>query len=309
MKTCRNNLAIDCHHPRIKNPFTLIELLVVIAIIAILAAMLLPALNQARYTARNTVCLNNQKHLAVAATIFCGDNDGLYPDRGWNKNNGTYPHAMCYRWAGKYDHGGPQTLEGTIGDYLAIDTPSWVCPLYEGTGKSATYKGETCTVGGTYGCREHGIAHTNSSQFHTYSFFGGLAEVPDGAVSEVFDMGLGGRRKLGDPFVLRETATGKEYVSRLLWSDGAAGDNSAFPMVRNGGKVRVTHAPPPGAISVLTGNNQQHGLLDIYSWTKVNYSFDDGSAKTFRAQHQKSQAGALECLGWNSNDGYLIPVE
>ena len=76
---------------RAETAFTLIELLVVIAIIAILAAMLLPTLSRAKESGKRISCLNNLRQLAIASTMYVGDNQGFYP-----------PRSAADRWPDKF---------------------------------------------------------------------------------------------------------------------------------------------------------------------------------------------------------------
>jgi len=80
----------------VKRAFTLIELLVVIAIIAILAAMLLPALGRAKESGKRIACINNVNQLNLAMQVYKDDNQGFFP-----------PRSEISRWPnGLYDNYG-----------------------------------------------------------------------------------------------------------------------------------------------------------------------------------------------------------
>jgi prepilin-type N-terminal cleavage/methylation domain-containing protein/prepilin-type processing-associated H-X9-DG protein len=99
-------------HSKTKKGFTLIELLVVIAIIAILAAMLLPALASAKAKAQRIKCTSNQRQLGMGFIMFAGDHADMLPPAGYGVDN-----LQQYTW------------DGWIDQYIGGHAPDWALQM------------------------------------------------------------------------------------------------------------------------------------------------------------------------------------
>ena len=106
---------------RRRSGFTLIELLVVIAIIAILAAMLLPALASAKARAQRLSCMNQLRQLGLGVTLFTTDNNDMFPPGGIQSSGGVISWDC---WINSYIGGNNPQQNMTGGVFITTDDPA-----------------------------------------------------------------------------------------------------------------------------------------------------------------------------------------
>jgi type II secretory pathway pseudopilin PulG len=132
--------------PGLRIRFTIVELLIVISIIAILASMLLPALNKAKSVAGQISCLNNEKQIGLSLNLYVSDSNERYPSPAeqWSPTvswttlliGGNYMRGAKEPWGG-ISTAILETRCPTNVHYTSSAKTNWACPyMMNGTGPS-----------------------------------------------------------------------------------------------------------------------------------------------------------------------------
>jgi len=246
--------------------FTLIELLVVIAIIAILAALLLPALARSQAKAKSIQCLSNMKQWGLATVLYLGDNEDKLPLFG-----DSYPYTPDVMWW--YQKLAPYVLKQAAGDkgnYDALAAAIRKCPAgnlgpppFSAAGR-ANFTDWNCWIGVYYG------------------LFGNPLTGPFYYGNEMRPLQASRIRKPGDALLFTDTVTHYVYSPQVwvfdldLNGDGMKDSHSGV----NSGEYPFNDARPTvhnnGAnVALLDGHAERVPFKKLWEWrnNRIVHSF------------------------------------
>ena len=229
--------------PLPKSAFTLIELLVVIAMIAILAAILLPALNSAREQAKKSYCINNLKQNGNFLNMYSSDYDDYLPDAGVASGYGCKgQYSYIYRvstWAGlgklyQWNNASVNGLNGPRPEYLYCPAAS-ASVVWEGLKKDYDW------VGGLYHAAHATYRYVSMYEAKTYYEYycnsGSMQQDKPHLSEKISDSG-----KMNDAALVEATlatcgAASMGYEATVLPLNNT--HNNQMPMLRYDGSAQV----------------------------------------------------------------------
>jgi len=245
---------LDFQHPApsIQNRrscFTLIELLVVVAIIAVLAALLLPALTRAKDKAKQAVCANNMKQLGLAMQMYLQDFEDKYP---WVYYwNGTWTAANIRSWA------------QAIGPYVK-NNAAFTCPSLPTAKIPATITSELNLSGGyglvwpTYGSQDIAVLDLMPEGYGGVLRSRAIARTAELVMlGDVFAMHSYGDQTAGVEYIYNPVTAA--YLSFTYYSDPNYYNNNAHD--RHGGGLNIAYAD-----GHVTGENKEKLRTRTQAW-------------------------------------------
>ncbi|MBI1335975.1 MAG: prepilin-type N-terminal cleavage/methylation domain-containing protein [Phycisphaera sp.] len=277
--------------------FTLVELLVVITILVVLVAILLPALDQARYKARLTVCGTNLRQVLIGANTYASDNNSYYPNGPGLNHPAFWPTgvAMAMRQQLFAEH--PAVFGEYLGGSVSPSKNKLIrCPQVMAEGA--------------------GVLYSSLSNAQYYLHFNATASVRSGSDVVSGTSGYYAVPRQPNEAMTRVDDTriqkGYPFLGAGVWESAVVGSDIAYMRI-TGGLARIITGHMRGGTreDISATGNPALNLASPDANGTANYVFSDGSVSrySFFAAYINTTMVYIDDGSAGSQGGYLLPRE